>query len=274
MLAALLIVLREVIEAGLVVGIVFAATRGVAGAAKYIGAGVLFGVIGSCIVAAFTGVIGATFSGMGQEYFNAAILAIAVIMLIWHNIWMSRHGRALAGDLKVAGQAVSDGTKSLLSLAIVVGVAVLREGSEVVLFLYGIATSAQQSWVTILGGGVLGLVLGALLSASTYVGLVAIPMRYFFSVTSALITVMAAGMAAQSVDFLERAGAVSVFSQTAWNSSGLLSDSSLIGRALHALVGYSDRPSVLQVIVYICTMLVSILLAASLKQKSHVLKPA
>ena len=60
------------------------------------------------------------FAGMGQELFNAAILAVAVIMLTWHNVWMAHHGREMAGEMRAIGQAVADGSKSLLALAVVV----------------------------------------------------------------------------------------------------------------------------------------------------------
>jgi high-affinity iron transporter len=141
MIGALIIVFREVLEAGLIVGIVLAATQTVAGSRRWVLFGVLAGFLGSCIVAAFTSAIADAFSGFGQEIFNAAILATAVIMLAWHNIWMSQHGREMVGDLKQTGREVLEGRKTLLALAIVVGVAVFREGSEVVLFLYGVAIS-------------------------------------------------------------------------------------------------------------------------------------
>ncbi len=101
----------------------------------------LAGVAAACLVAAFAGVLSQLFEGMGQELFNAAILAIAVIMLTWHNVWMARHGKEIAGEMRAIGQAVAEGSKSLLALAVVVAVAVLREGSEVALFLYGVAAS-------------------------------------------------------------------------------------------------------------------------------------
>ena len=93
MIGALIIVFREVIEAGLVVGIVLAVTRDVAGSRLWTLGGVAGGIAGSCLVAAFTGTLASLFAGSGQEIFNASILAIAVAMLAWHNIWMARHGR-------------------------------------------------------------------------------------------------------------------------------------------------------------------------------------
>ena len=114
MLAALIIVFREVFEAGLVVGIVMAVTRTIAGRGWWVSGGVLGGTLGACIVAVFAGALSTAFSGAGQELFNAAILGIAVVMLAWHNVWMARHGQELAAEMRAAGQAVAAGSMSLI----------------------------------------------------------------------------------------------------------------------------------------------------------------
>ncbi len=254
MFAALIIVFREVIEAGLIVGIVLAATRTVAGSRRWIFAGIIGGVAGSAVVALFTGTIASAFAGSGQELFNAAILAFAVVMLIWHNVWMASHGRDMSRDLRRTGQEVTRGEQSLLALALVVGIAVLREGSEIVLFLYGIAITANGSAAELFIGGLAGLLMGAALSALTYFGLLKVPTRHLFTVTGAMISLLAAGLAAQSTHFLEQAGVLTTLDRTAWDTSAILSDGSIPGRVLHTLIGYSDRPSIMQVIVYLVTL--------------------
>jgi high-affinity iron transporter len=259
MLGALIIVFREVIEAGLIVGIVMAATRGVIGRGRWVGFGVLAGVFGAALVAAFAGAISEAFEGAGQELFNATVLGIAVVMLMWHNAWMARHGREIAEEMRTVGHAVSEGAKPLTALAVVVGLAVLREGSEVVLFLYGIFASGT-SGMDLFVGGLLGVAAGAAFTAFTYFGLLAIPSRYIFSVTSWLIALLAAGMAAQSVQFLNNAGVVVAFERTVWDTSWLLSDSSLLGKLLHTLIGYTERPSELQLLTYIATLIAMFIL--------------
>jgi len=254
MLAALIIVLREVIEAGLIVGIVLAATRQIPGRMNYIVAGILGGLLGAGLLAFFAGALADTLEGMGQEIFNASILIIAVIMLTWHNVWMARHGRAMSEEIQKFGHAVREGTQTLSALAIVIGIAVLREGSEVVLFLYGILASKGASGLQIFVGGLGGLALGVVLSLATYSGLVIIPLRYLFRVTGLLLAFMAAGLAAQAVAFLEQADILTALSRTAWNSSAYLSETSLVGKVLHALLGYTDRPSQMQVLVYIAVL--------------------
>ena len=273
MLGALIIVFREVIEAGLIVGIVMAATRGVPDRSRWIMIGIGAGVLGAAIVAMFAGVISEAFQGAGQELFNASVLGVAVIMLMWHNAWMARHGREIADEMRRVGTAVSEGAKPLTALAIVVGLAVLREGSEVVLFLYGIMASGT-SGSALLVGGLLGIAAGAAFSALTYLGLLAIPSRYIFSVTSWLIALLAAGMAAQAVQFLNNAGLVVALDRTLWDTSWLLSEKSIFGRLLHTLIGYIDRPTEMQLLVYVATLFAMFLLMRIARQTPRQRVPA
>jgi high-affinity iron transporter len=254
MLGTLLIVFREVIEAGLIVGIVLAATKGVAGRGLWVSLGVAGGVVGACLVAAFAGGLAALFQGSGQELFNAAILIIAVAMLTWHNVWMASHGREMSRDLKAVGAEVRAGGRSLLAMAVVVGVAVLREGSEVVLFLYGIAAGGGATTAGMLTGGGLGVLLGAGLSALMYLGLLAIPAHRLFAATTGLITLLAAGLASQAAAFLQQAGLVTVLQTPLWDTSGVLKEDSVLGRLLKTLIGYTDQPNGLQLIAWIAVV--------------------
>jgi high-affinity iron transporter len=260
MLAALIIVFREVFEAGLIVGIVLAVTGSVPHRNRWIGGGVLAGALAACVVAAFAGALSELFAGMGQELFNATILGIAVMMLTWHNVWMAHHGREMAGEMRAVGQAVAAGTKSLLALAVVVGVAVLREGSEVALFLYGVVASDGGSHLSLAIGGIIGLALGVAVCLLTYFGLMRIPQRALFATTTALITLLAAGMAAQAVAFLERANWLNALDTVVWDSEWLLSEKSIGGRALHTLIGYTDQPTEMQLLVYVAVLLVTVML--------------
>ena len=202
MLGALIIVFREVIEAGLVIGIVLAATRGIPGRGWWVSLGILLGVMGASIVALFAGAISNAFAAAGQELLNAAVLIIAVVTLTWHNVWMAEHGREIAAQMRKVGTEVSEGRQPLTALTLIVFVAVMREGSEIVLFLYGIVVTGTDL-PSLLTGGAIGLLAGAALTALSYYGLISLPTRYIFSVTSVLIALLAAGMAAQAVHFLQ-----------------------------------------------------------------------
>ena len=266
MLAALIIVFREVIEAGLVVGIVLAATRGVPRRASWIAAGIACGLAGAAIVAGFADVIANAFTGAGQELLNAGVLVLAVLMLGWHNVWMSRHGREMAQEMHAAGIDVVEGRRPTSMLAVVVGVAVLREGSEVVLFLYGVGAQGGVTGGGILSGGGIGIALGAMVAYLMYRGLLKIPARHLFTVTSTLIALLAAGMAAQAVAFLEQAGLIAESTGPLWNSSRLLNEQSLTGRVLHTLIGYTDQPTAIQLFAYIATLATIALLMRLVRQ--------
>jgi high-affinity iron transporter len=256
MLATAIIVFREVLEASLVVGIVLAASRGVPRRGLWVACGVVAGVLGAALVAAFADAISAAVNGIGQELFDASILFTAVAMLGWHNIWMSRHGRELAAEAGMIGKAVQAGSRPLTALALVVGVAVLREGSEIVLFLYGIAIGSGVGGLAMLFGGALGLLAGAAVGTAIYFGLLAIPLRRLFTVTSWLILLLAAGMASQGAAFLMQANLLPALGNSLWNTSWLLTERSIPGLVLHVLIGYSAQPSGIQLVFYVTTILV------------------
>jgi high-affinity iron transporter len=212
------------------------------------------GVAGAGLVAWFADAISSALAGVGQEVFNAGIMLFAVVMLGWHNVWMKRHGREMAQHMRDMGQAVKLGTRSMTMLAVVIGLAVLREGSEVVLFLYGIAVAQQDSPGLMLSGGLLGLLSGAMVGLLMYRGLLRISSRYLFTVTTWMITLLAAGMAAQAAGFLEQADLLPPLVQSMWDSSGIVAQNSILGRVLQTLVGYADHPSGMQVLFYAATL--------------------
>ncbi len=255
MLAALVIVFREVLEAGLIVGVVLAASRGVAGRGRAVALGIAAGVGGSIVVAAFATQISSAFDGRGLELFTAAVLALAVVMLTWHVVWMADHARDLTRQMRELGRDVESGTQSVAVLGIATATAVMREGSEVVLFLSGIALQNADSAGALALGSAGGLALGALASAVLYFGLAAIPLRAVFSTTGVLVTLLAAGLAAEAVHQLSNAGLIApVFDAQLWDSSWLLSEQSMVGRVLHVLVGYRDRPTLGQGLAYVATI--------------------
>ena len=254
MLVGMVIVFREVLEAGLIVGIILAATQGVSRRGRWIAGGIATGAAGASIVAIFAAALSDAFQGVGQEVFTACILGFAVVMLSWHVAWMSQHARTMAADLKQVGTAVRLGHRSLAALAIVVAVAVMREGAEVVLFLFGIAAGSQTSPVALATGAVVGLLLASGVSWLLYRGLVAIPIKRLFSVTNGLIALLAAGMAGQAAAVLHAADLLPAWGEPVWNTSAFLDDQSLGGRTLHALIGYSSRPSGIQLAAWLATL--------------------
>jgi len=256
MFGTAVIVFREVLEAALIIGIVAAATRDVPNNHRWISAGVILGLLGSMIVAGFTDKISELASGMGQELFNALILITAVFMLAWHNIWMASHGKELAANARNVGKAIKDGVKECSILLTVVGFAVLREGSETVLFLYGIATSDQVKVFSMLLGGAIGVVAGVAVGYTLYKGLLRIPMRWFFSATSILVLLLAAGMASQAAGYLIQADLIPSLASPLWDTSEALPEKSVLGMLLHSLVGYDARPAGMQLVFYVVTLVI------------------
>jgi len=256
MLATAIIVFREVLEASLIISIVLAASKGLAGRNTWVGGGIAAGVAGAVLVAVFAEALAEAAAGMGQELFNASILLAAVLMLGWHNVWMSQHGREMAKSVGEVGRAVAAGDRPLYALAIVCAVAVLREGSETVLFLYGIASTSGEGPTAMLIGGATGVAGGVALGIALYFGLLSIPMRHLFTVTNWMILLLAAGMASQAAGFLVQADLVPPLGDAVWDTSWLLTESSIFGKVLHALVGYVSRPAGIQVAFFVVTIVV------------------
>ena len=264
MFASAVIVFREILEAALVVGIVAAATRAVPGRNRWLAAGIVAGLLGAGVVALGTERIAELASGVGQELFNAAVLGIAVFMLAWHNLWMSSHGAALAADARHVGSEIRDGRRECSVLFVIVGLAVLREGSETVLFLYGIAASEGGASWPMLTGGLVGVAAGVAVGMRS-TGLLRIPLRWFFTATGVLVLFLAAGMASQAARFLIQAD----FCRALRLPLGLLrtaASNSVVGTLLHSLVGYEARPAGMQIVFYV---LVLIAVSAGMRWVKH-----
>jgi high-affinity iron transporter len=256
MFASAIIVFREVLEAALIIGIIAAATRSIPRRGRWLAAGVAAGLLGSGVVAGSADVISNLANGAGQELFNAGVLAVAVVMLAWHNIWMASHGAELAASARNVGENIREGTSELSALLVIVGLAVLREGSETVLFLYSIAVSSGNSAGSMVTGGLIGVGAGVLVGYLLYAGLLRIPLRWFFTATSLLVLLLAAGMASQAARFLIQADLIPSLASPLWDTSSVLSDGSWPGMLLHSLVGYDSRPAGMQIVFYVVALVV------------------
>lgn len=255
MIGAFIIVFREVVEAALVIGVVAAAVQGLHHRGRHIGLGILLGVAGSLAVAAGLGVISRLEGGRGQELFQAAILFAAGLMLIWHNLYMAEHGRELTQKLRTVGHDVMNGAAPVTMIVGVTAIAVVREGSEVALFLYALAAGGSKP-VSLVGGGVLGLLAGAAVGYVLFLGLSRISVRRLFQMSGWIMLFIAAGMIGHAAMFLVSVGYLPALIEPVWDSSFLLSNSSLVGRSLSALAGYTSAPSLMQVLCWLATFLI------------------
>jgi high-affinity iron transporter len=257
MLGIALLVFREVLEAALIVTVVAAATRGVPRRSVFVGGGIALGVIGAIIVAVCMGFIEGSLGGIGQEVFEAAVLLTAVVMIGWHVTWMSSHGKEMVQHMQRVTDSVKTGSSSIAILLAVVALAVLREGSEIVLFLFGMAAGGAGK-LGFLAGVPLGLAGGVAVGFALYFGLLRIPLRYFFSVTNWMLVVLAAGLAATAAGFLIQANLLPAWGNQLWDSSWLLKNGSIVGQAVHILTGYEARPAGMQLVFWIATFAILI----------------
>ena len=260
-----LLVFREVLEAALIISIVCAATRGVPRRGKFVAGGIALGIVGALLVALGADSIANIASGAGQDLFNAAVLFMAVLMIGWHVVWMSSHGRELAQEMRAVGGAVKSGSRSLSVLLGVVTLAVLREGSEIVLFLYGMAAGGIGA-AGLAGGIAVGVGGGVAVGLALYFGLLRIPLKHFFDVTNVLLMLLAAGLASSASGFLVQSDLLPSWGSQLWDTSRLLSDDSFVGKTLGILVGYKAAPAGIQVAFYLSTLL---LLVAGVIWQQH-----
>lgn len=255
MLASAVVLFREVLEIALILSVVLVATRGIPGRNHWAFIGLGAGIIGSALIAFFAEAISSAAEGMGQEIFNAIILLAAALMIGWTVVWMRTHGREIALRMKHVGAAMQTGEAPLYTLSIVVALAIFREGSEIVLFSYGLLASGTDI-AHFLFGALTGLIGGIIIGVLFYYGMLKFLAKHFFNFTSALLVFLAAGMASQAVGYLSAAGYVPELGFPIWDTSAYLPDDSLVGETLKVLIGYTAQPSGIQLILYTVTVTV------------------
>ncbi|TAN06323.1 MAG: iron permease [Rhodanobacteraceae bacterium] len=254
MLGIALLVFREVLEAALIVTVVAAATRGVPRRRVFIGGGIALGVLGASIVALCMGFIEGSLGGIGQEVFEAVVLLTAVVMIGWHVTWMASHGKEMVQHMQQVTDSVKAGSSSVVVLLVVVALAVMREGSEIVLFLFGMAAGGANE-AGFLAGVPVGLAGGVGVGFALYFGLLRIPIRYFFSATNWMLVILASGLASSAAGFLLQANLLPAWGNQLWNTSWLLTDGSIVGQAVHILTGYEARPAGMQLVFWAVTFI-------------------
>jgi high-affinity iron transporter len=268
MFATTLIVFRETLEAALFIGIIAAATRGVARRSAWLAAGVLAGVLGSLAMAAGMERISAWADGVGQDLLNVAILTVALAMLAWHCVWMSVHGREMAQAARKIGQSAAQTGGGLWALAVAVALTVLREGAETVLFISGLLLGEDTGLAALVGAVLSGLAAGVLVGLLLYLGLARVQARHLFSVTNALVLLLAGSLASQLAKALVQAGLLDWGSTPVWDGSRLLANDSAMGTFLHALMGYDASPSALQLAFYVGAITLVLLATRSVQRRS------
>ena len=226
--------------------------------------------MGALVFGLFMEQMEASFDGEGEFIFNAVVLLLASMLIAWTVLWMSKHGREVSQRMAQVGDSVKEGDLPYTALIVVTLSAVMREGSEAVFFLFGAAQGVQEDGWSMLVGGLIGAGSALAIGSIIYLGLARIPMKQLFSVAGWLLMLLAAGMASQATWNLVVIEWLPPLVDPLWNSSSLLSSSSILGELLHVLIGYDDQPSALQVIVFV----VSLIIMATLyyRVQSHMVK--
>jgi high-affinity iron transporter len=254
MLATFFLMLREGLEAALIVGIVCAylvkigrrdALAKVAlGVAAAVGLSGAIGIIVTLTIDELPEVIQATAEA------TSAIIAVAV--LTWMLFWMRRQGRALKGELeRGVDLAISDG--STIALVTLAFVSVFREGIETALFLIPIV-SFNGSGIDALLGGLAGLAVAIGVGWAIFVGGRRVNLRRFFTATGAILIFVAAGLVAFAIAEFANAG-LYANGGLAFDLSGVLSEESPIGSVLHGLFGYRSTPTPLELVGYLAYLI-------------------
>lgn len=255
MLQTATIVFREILEIALVLGIVLAATRGLKGQGMIAALGLLIGFTGAALIAFFTDQIAQAIDGVGQEVFNACVLFVAVGFLGWTVVWMKRHAREMARNINQMGQDVMKGKRPYYILIGVVALATFREGAEIVLFTYGMTASGAITMFDVFAGGLAGLAGGTAVGCMLYFGLLKTVKKHLFTVTSWMLIFLTAGMAAQGANFLIAAGMLPDLHPQVWNTAYIIAPDGLLGEVLSVLIGYSARPTGMELVFYVATFL-------------------
>lgn len=250
MLAIATIIFREFLEIVLVISVIMASTLGLKNRNFFVILGGCLGILGSIIIAFFIDVISKSVDGLGQEIFNAVVMFTSVIFLGSTIIWMKKCHHELKRNLKNAGQELLEGRRPAYFLIIIVALATFREGSEIVLFTYGVILSSKLNLISIIWGGLLGAIGGLTVGYLLYLGILKVAQRHLFIVTSWMLILLTAGMAAQGVRFLISADLLPTLINQVWDISHVISEESFLGKILVVLIGYNPNPTGMELIVY------------------------
>ena len=250
MVSALLITLREGLEAALIIGIILAylSRTGNRQGFKHVWLGTLLAVVTSLIAGAAIYFSAGKLKGQAEEVFEGLAMLTAAGVLTWMIFWMRRQAVNIKGHLHAQIQSTLSSGSSL-GLVMLAFVAVAREGIETVLFLFA-ATRVAESTILSVSGGLLGLALAVAIGYGIYKGTSRLNLRAFFNVTSLLLILFAAGLLAHGIHEFHEAEIIPPIVEHVWDVNHILPEKSAFGRFLTAIFGYNANPSLVEVVAY------------------------
>lgn len=253
-----IVVFRECLEIALLLGVIMAVTNPIKNSKVYIILGTMLGVIGAAIFALFARTITSSFSGLGDEILDAGIILATSMLISWTVVWMQGYTHKVRKNLSTLSEKIVAGNASKFTLVVVVMMAILREGSEIILFIYSISSTENLTVDNYLTGLAAGAFSGLLVGTILYKGLMKYTGKYVFLVSTVLLTLIAAGLASEAAGILTSAGFIEVFNTQLWDTSLIVSNSSVLGKILNIFIGYDSRPNGMQVIFYLSTILITV----------------
>ncbi|CAB3853510.1 FTR1 family iron permease [Achromobacter deleyi] len=256
----LFIVWRESVEAMLVVGILYTWLRSTPEGArglKYLWGGVAAGLALAVALALVLLGVSSWLSDEGQEWFQAVMSLAACALVVQMVVWMKKHGRTLKGELE-SGARSSVASDNWWGLFILVAIAVAREGSETVVFLYGTVAAGEDgnSMFMLALAGVAGFIVALLTFWLLQLGGKLITWRRFFRVTEILLLLLAGSLLVGGLDHLISLDVLPTIIDPVWDSSWLLSDSTGVGKILADFAGYRALPALISVLLWVAYWIV------------------
>lgn len=255
-----IVVFRECLEIAFLLGVIMAVTKHIEKSRYYILMGALIGVVLASLFIFFTKSISSMLGGFGDELFDSCIILFTAGVISWTAIWMQGYTKKIKKDLGDLSDKITSGSASHLMLIVVVAMTILREGTEIILFVYSISSAENikvDDYLIGLGfGGFLGLMVGTVL----YLGLIKVAGKYIFKVSTILLILIAAGLASQAAGIFTSTGIIETYSDQLWDSSWFVDDRSIFGKILNITTGYEAKPNTMQLIFYISTIVINILM--------------
>jgi len=269
MFSALLITLREGLEAALIIGIIlaFLVNTGNRNWFKYVwwgtGAAVFVSIVSGAILFVTIGV----FRGKAEEIFEGSAMLLAAGILTWMIFWMRKQALNIKEQLHGEIQAAITNSSSfaLMGLAFI---AVVREGIETALFLFAATRETESALLSIIGG-VIGLIIAVSIGYTIYKGTSKLNLRAFFNITGFLLILFAAGLIAHGIHEFQEAGVILTINEHIWDINNILPDKSTFGNFIGAIFGYNGNPSMIEVIVYIGYLVTVTLLFFNVFRQHH-----
>ncbi|PNG26659.1 iron uptake transporter permease EfeU [Methylocella silvestris] len=260
MLVPFLIMLREGVEAALIVGIVasYLKQTGRGDAMPLVWLGILLALALSLFVGAGLQLASAEFPQKAQEAFEALVGLIAAAVLTSMVFWMRKASRSIKGELQHSVDAAFKGGRHSLALIGMVFFAVAREGLESVFFLLAIFQQSQSAEAPL--GALLGVICAIAIGYGVYVGGVRLNLRKFFRWTGVFILFVAAGILAGALRSLHEAGLWNSLQTVAFDVSHILPADGPLGVLFSGLLGYRDAPTVGELVVYVAFLSVTLVL--------------